>query len=315
MQTAIIFIFVALVVASSSDVLKPRRQLQQKRFLLDGSGVTETQLKSGLTAASALADAMAAQNFSGTLGKVVSAVSSYLGVIGPFVGFFLSFFGGPSTEERLLRQIYDHMDNRFDQVDVHFQQLERAVNYVPVKNLLNNLDNSINGAQTAFERMVNAKDKISYNQEKHNYITYFTNHYDNPGANLYKAVMQGTAGSGKVVDQFRIYVESDRRKVQHFCLGILNLLVRASALEISYAQLTGAHDIVQQRDDWHTKFTDIQNKMNGIDRDIERNYKGPASKTAEDFGIAHPYPGMSNGDFATQLYNALNSKASTINQY
>ena len=281
-----------------------------KRILLDDG--QQGQIKDGFDAATHLFDKMDKHDFGGVTGELISKVSSFLGAVGPFVGLILSFFGGPSPEYLLLKKLFTQVENRFDQVDVQFAALRRQVAFVATQVHFTDLESNINAVQSELDLLSQVTNSAGYKSESHEYIHTYDRTYESSGIKLYNAIIHGGLTTGGLFHEFMTHSTYDRKATQRYMLGTLNLLMRASALEMTYAQLKHDPNIALKRRNWISHFGQVKSKMVAIDNEIVKNYRTQMVKDINNFASLNPKGTLSNSDFSTQLYNKLTSKVSAL---
>ena len=99
-----------------------------------------------------------------------------------------------------------------------------------------------------------------------------------------------------------------RKATQRFMIETLNLLMRASALEMTYARLRHDPNLEIKRRNWISHFGQVKNKTIAIDKEVVNNYHNQMVSDINTFGTLHPKGTLSNADFPSQLYNKLITK-------
>ena len=276
-----------------------------KRFITDG--VSTHNIKDGLTTAAALINQIDTKDFSAVMKNAVSAASKYLGILNPLLGFVFSLFGsGPSAELQAIKHLFNTMQHRFDLVDQKFAQLNRAISFVPTQVSLNDIEGSIKAMKKEYGYLSSATSAHGYNSQKRAYIRTYDGSYHGAGTKLYHSIMSGTVANRHtgLFQEYATFTVYDRKQVQNFMLGAFNLLLQASALEITYASLRHYSNFAQRVRDWDNQIKNVVNKMKGVDNDIVNNYHVYSGND-----IWHDdtiYNGVhSTQDVANNLYNKL----------
>ena len=310
MRTILLSIFVVVGVTTASDQLVNSSEYESsrtKRFLVPDN-TQQVQIKLGFDTATHLFDEMDQLDFGGVTGALVGSVSGFLGAVGPFVGFVLSFFSGPSPEYLLLKRMFTQIENRFDKVDVQFAALRRQVAFVATQVHFTDLESNINAVQSGLKVLSQVTNKAGYRYEKHEFIRTFDRTYASSGIKLFNSIIHGGALTGGLFHEFMTYSTFDRKATQRFMIGTLNLLMKASAVEMTYGQLKHDPNQVIKRRNWISHFTQVKNKMIAIDHIIVKNYHNQSVSDINTFAIIHPKGNLSNAAFSSQLYNKLSSK-------
>ncbi|XP_052818486.1 uncharacterized protein LOC128244526 [Mya arenaria] len=308
MRGLLICVVLAIGVATASDL----RAMSSKRFLLhNGQGLTssqESQIKNGFDSAKCIADKIDKADFGGVVGALVGKFSSFLGVLGPFVGLGLSFFGAESPELSLLKHLFTEVENRFDHIDVQFAQLRRQVAFVATQVHFTDLESNINAVHSEFITLTKVTNSAGYKYEAGEFKDTYDRTYESSGIKLYQGIIHGGLTTGGIFQEFMAHSRNDRRATQKFMLGTLNLLMRAAALEMTYAEINNDPNHALKQSAWTDRFTRVKNKMLAIDNEIPTHYHTQMTSDVNDFASTHPKGGLSNTDFSSQLYSMLTNK-------
>ena len=281
-----------------------------KRVLLDSS--QQATIQNGFDVATHLFNEMDKVDLGNVANKLVTGVSGFLGAVGPFVGFALSFFSGPSPELELLKKMFTQVELRFDNVDRQFAQLRNAVSFVATQVHFTDLESNINAVQAELKTLSEVTSTAGYTAEAQEFIRTYDRTYESAGIKLYNSIYYGGLASGGLFDEFMKHSLYDRKQTQKFMIGCLNLLMRAASLEMTYAQLKHSPNIAIKKGDWMTRFGNFKTKMLNIDNVIVRHYHTQMITDINDLATQYPKEKLSNTDFATQLYNKLSSKVPYI---
>ncbi|XP_052815076.1 uncharacterized protein LOC128242080 [Mya arenaria] len=308
MRVLLICVVLTIGVATASEL----RAKSSKRFLLtNGHGLTSTQqsqIQNGFNAAKFVADKIDKKDFGGAVGALVGKFSSFLGVLGPFVGLALSFFGKPSAELTLLKTLFTEVENRFDHIDVQFAQLRQQVAFIPTQVHFTDLESNINAVHSEFITLSKTTNLAGYKYEAGEFKNTYDRTYESSGIKLYQGITHGGLTTGGIFQEFMAHSGNDRRGTQNFMLGTLNLLMRAAALEMTYAEINNDPNHARKQSDWVNRITQVKNKMVALDNEIVIHYHTQMTSDVNNFATTHPKGGLSNTDFSSQLYGMLTNK-------
>ena len=309
MQIILLCVIVAVGVTVASDQRAPSSEVQSsrtKRIYLSSSQTTTIQ--SGFDAATHLFDKMDGLQFDGVVGSLIGSTSSFLGAIGPFVGFVLSLFQSPNTLSSQLKAVYTKLDGRFDNVDRQLVALKAQIKFLPAEIQFNQWESNIYSLLTRFELLAAAKNSAGHTSESDSFKKTFHNVYRDAGGQLAGAVINGHLTSGRLFDAFLSKNEYDRKQTQKFMLGTLNLLMRAAYLELTYRQLKHM-DVAALRRTWITRFTNIKTQMQNVDKAAVSHYHTQMVTDVDNFATQYQSGGsLSNTAFSSQLYSKLTTK-------
>lgn len=91
------------------------------------------QIKAGATFANSLAKAMQSRSFSDVIKKSASIIPG-ISAVTTFVGFILSLVGTSESQELLaIKRLFNEMDDRFDSVERHLQDIQREIKWALVQ--------------------------------------------------------------------------------------------------------------------------------------------------------------------------------------
>ena len=309
MLTILLYVILVVGVTKASDQPVKSSEVESsrtRRLFLDST--QHSQIKGGFDSATNLFDKMDKLDFGGVTGALVGSVSSFLGAVGPFVGLVLSLFSGPSPEYRLLKRLFTEVENRFDQVDVQFAALRRQVAFVATQVHFTDLESNINAVQSELNVFSQVTNSAGYKSESQEFIHIFDRTYESSGIKLYNAIIHGGLTTGGLFHEFMTHSTYDRKATQRFMFGTLNLLMRASALEMTYAQLKHDPNLEIKRKNWISYFGQVKNKMIAIDKEVVNNYHNQMVSDVNAFGTLHSKGTLSNSDFTSQLYTKRTTK-------
>ncbi|ESO96687.1 hypothetical protein LOTGIDRAFT_239244 [Lottia gigantea] len=231
---------------------------------------TASNIQHGLSVAKELGDFIVAKNFNNVIGKLATAVTPYLGIVGPFVSFIMGFFGqSESAELKSIKRLYKEVDNRFDKYDLEFNEVKNLIDWSKISVQYSDIEQYINVVNRDFENIYTFSTgavKIVTST----FVDNFEAVYKNSGLKLYDGIMnEGRLFGGGLFTNVVKQTKYNRGKSQTFMLGLLKLLMKAAKLELAYHQLKGhtaaLHDY---QNVWSTRFSHIRSKMMSIDSSI-----------------------------------------------
>ena len=312
MRTLLLCAVLAIGITSASEL----RPDSSKRYLFIAplSDAQKNQIDEGFKAATFIADKLDAKNIAGIAGQLIGKVSSYLGAIGPFVGLALSLFGGPSAELTAIKQLYTRMEGRFDHIDNQFSALRKQVAFVATQVHFTDIESNINAVHTALISLSRTTDLTKYKYEARAFKRIYDNTYESAGIKLYQGITTGGALTGGLFQEYMTFSSYDRGLTANFMGGTLNLLMRAAALEMTYAEITNDPSAARKKQDWVTRFGEIKDKMLAIDRAIVQQYHTQMTTDVNTFATDNPKSDMSNRDFANKLNTMITKKVCKLHR-
>ena len=248
-------------------------ELQSKRFLTQGHLTTaqKSQIQVGFNDASNIADKIHNKDLSGIAGALAGKVNTYLSALGPFVGITLSSFGGQSAAEvTLLKHMFTNIQNRFDQNDVQLSQLLRQKNFIATTLHFSSIEANINAVHHKFTALSRTTSLSAYKYEAYEFKHTYETIYDSSGVKLFNGIIQGA--NGGLFNKFMTFSHYDRTATTSFMVGTLNLLIRAAALEMTYAEIRNDPNHAARKNQWVSRFTVVKNKMLAVDNAIAHHH-------------------------------------------
>ncbi|ESO96688.1 hypothetical protein LOTGIDRAFT_174730 [Lottia gigantea] len=234
---------------------------------------TASNIQNGLSVAKELGDFIVAKNFNNVIGKLATAVTPYLGIVGPFVSFIMGFLGqSESAELKSIKRLYKEVDNRFDKVDLEFDEVKYLFDWSKIEQY-SSAEQNINAVNTDLEYIYTFSTGVLKTVTS-TFVDNFNTVYQDSGTILYDGIMnEGQVFGDGLFSAVVKQTKYNRGKSQTFMLGLLKLLMKAAKLELTYHQLKGhtaaLHDYQNL---WSTRFTHIRSKMMSTDNYIVNHH-------------------------------------------
>ena len=310
MHALLLCVVLVIGITSASE----QRSNSSKRFLTIAplSTKEKTLIQEGFKAATFIAEKLDDKKIAGIAGQLIGKVSSYLGALGPFVGLALSFFGAPSPELTAIKQLYTQTENRFDQIDTQFASLRRQVSFVATQVHFTDIESNINAVHVALTSLSRTTDLHQYKYEANEFKHTYDRTYESSGIKLFQGIIHGGALTGGLFHEYMTFSTYDRGLTASFMGGTLNLLLRAAALEMTYAEINSDPSAARKKQDWVTRFGQVKDKMLAIDRAIVQHYHTQMTNDVNTFAANHPKGTLSNTDFSNQLYSMITQKVCSL---
>ncbi|XP_055998261.1 uncharacterized protein LOC130047391 isoform X2 [Ostrea edulis] len=270
--------------------------------------IDTTHIMDGLSLANDLTGFIESQDFSKTITKLASAASSYLGILGPVLGFVFSFFDtGPSAELLAIQKLYKDVTLRFDRVDHQFSDVKRQINWASVELQYGEYESKIHAVGEKYKDLVLSSTKNDYTARKQLFLDNFQQDFTNSAEKLYDGVMNEHRTFHK--DLFDSAIENfkwDRKKTQSFMLGVSKLLMFGASIELAYYQLKYPSQESYYRQQWQVKFEHFKSKLTSTDHKLETQFGGQLAKDVDQYIVNHAH--SSNCDITNPLYDVIAKK-------
>ncbi|XP_061180325.1 uncharacterized protein LOC133188860 [Saccostrea echinata] len=275
--------------------------------------VNTAQVKGGLTLAKSLTDYIETQDFSKTVTKIASFASTYLGILGPALGFVLSFFSsGPSAELLAIQKLYKEVTLRFDHVDHQFADLKRQISWSSVEVQYGQYESKIHAVGQKYKDLVASSSRTDFEARKSLFLDNYRQDFSNSAEKLYNGVVNEhqtfrTALFESAINNF----EWDRKKTQNFMLGVTKLLVFGATLEMAYYHLKFPSQESYYRQQWQVKFEHFKNKLSDIDHKLQTQFGSQLATDVDKYVVNHAH--SSNSDITNHLYDVIARKYYFLN--
>ncbi|XP_062579547.1 uncharacterized protein LOC134241526 [Saccostrea cucullata] len=285
-------------------------------FIWTGSNVLATntaQVTDGLGLAKTLSDYIEIQDFTKTLTKIASSASTYLGILGPALGFILSFFNnGPSAELLAIQKLAKEVTLRFDHVDHQFADVKRLIHWSSVEVQYGQYESKIRAVGEKYKDLVSSSSKADFAARKSLFIDNYQHDFSNSAEKLYNGVVNEHQTFRQALFESAIENFSwDRKQTQNFMLGVSKLLVFGATLEMAYYHLKYPSQESYFRQQWHVKFENFKNKLSEIDHKLQTQFGSQMSTDVDKYVVKHAH--SSNSDITNHLYDVLAHKYYWLN--
>ena len=268
-------------------------------------GVNEIQ--SGASFANSLAKAMESKNVAGVIGMATSIIPGVSAVVS-FLGFVLSFFGTNESHELAeIKRLLKEVSTRLDSVEIHLQDIQRNIKWTQIKSQFARIEQEINTNFVYLQNIYSHPLSVK-NAEKDIFMNVFRTTCWTCSMDLYHGIMG--ADCALTGDLFQIAMKSfnyDRKRTQHFMIGILQLLIKGVTIELSYMKLKYGDDLYNiHKIDWVNQMANVINRMKTIDQTLQDKYHEQASIDIDK--LSAEQHSLSNDKFSTILYDFLRDK-------
>ncbi|CAH1792696.1 unnamed protein product [Owenia fusiformis] len=267
----------------------------------------KTAVEKGLETGKEVLDIIKSKEFTKALTKIAASIGPFLGALGPFVSIIMAFIPmGDSAELAFMKEMMKKIDNRFNQMDSRFDEIERLVDWTKVAVNFGQIEQKILAVDAVYERLYTSAANAS--QKGMMFTMNYESDYQNSGLKLYHAIVnrQGTFQENLGESVMR-YTKNDRKKTQEFLLGVMRLLMQAAKLEIAYLTVYKYETMAKERVEiWEENIRIVKSNFEQIDLAVTKKYHDQSEVdikklTADNYGI-------SNEQFSDKLYSMLIEK-------
>ncbi|CAH1801646.1 unnamed protein product [Owenia fusiformis] len=179
-------------------------------------------------------DVIKDKKFTKALTKIAGSIAPFLGALGPFVSLIMAFIPmGDSAELAFMKEMMKKIDNRFDQMDSRFDDIERLVDWTKVAVNFGQIEQRIMAMGEQYRDLYTSTAPAS--NKSYIFIMNYENDYQNSGLKLYQAIVNPQGEFQENLGQSIMrYTKNDRNKTQGFLLGVMRLILQAVKIEIAY---------------------------------------------------------------------------------
>ncbi|XP_071178588.1 uncharacterized protein [Mytilus edulis] len=262
---------------------------------------------SGLETGKEIGELLSNKRFKSSLVKITRGIGPYLGALGPFVGIVLALNPIESEELSLMKDMMKNIDNRLDQVDNRFNDIERLIKWNVVQINFGQIEQRIKAVSREFQYIYNVPEAAVQNR-KELYIWSYKSDYQNSGTKLYQAIVerQGTFQEDLGTSVLR-FTRNNRKMTQLFLTGVMQLLLQAVKVELGYLSVNNfTHNLDYMTSDWEKRIQEVSDKFEQIDNQSVVNSHQQLVIDIDEYGVKNK--GLSHKLFARELYDQLEKK-------
>ncbi|CAG2215053.1 unnamed protein product [Mytilus edulis] len=267
----------------------------------------EDVVSAGLELGKEITELLGKKEFTTTLSRIAKSIGPFLGALGPFVGFVLAFFPSESEELAYMKNMMKIIDQRLNNIDNRFNDIERLIQWNVVKVNFGQLEQRIKAVSLEFEYIYDVPEPAVQNR-KELFISSYDNDYQNSGNKLYQAIVQrqGVFQEDLGTSVLR-YTGNDRKMTQLFLLGVMQLLLQAVKVELGYLLVNQFnHNADYMKLKWEQRIKEVSEKFEQIDNQCVKNYHLQSGKDLDE--LSSKTPVSDERSFSHLLFFKLDAK-------
>ena len=174
-----------------------------------------------------------------TIGKAVSQIAPFLGAFGSVLSLIAVFIPkSPSPEMVKMTKEFARIDERFDNVFYHFEDVKNLIMKTSLKNQYGRYERQLLWLSDKLQNLLNS-DNNTMRARKHLFLSAYNTVDNEPTMSLYRYVMEKGAISDNIPKVAMAYTHNHRRKVQDLLKGVLNLILQGAKIHLAYLKLKG----------------------------------------------------------------------------
>ncbi|XP_063439612.1 uncharacterized protein LOC134720940 [Mytilus trossulus] len=264
------------------------------------------QVTVGLELGKGIAEMLEKKEFRNSLTKIAKNIGPYLGALGPFIGVVMAFIPSESDELAYMKTMMSNIDNRLDQFDTRFDDVERLIQWNTVEINFGQLEQRIKAVSHQLE-IVYSVPSAAVPNRKLIFIDNYDSDYQNSGLKLYQAIVAQHKIQKQLGTQVLSYTENDRAKTQIFLLGVMQLLLQAVKVELGYLLVKQfTYNANYMTTDWENKIKEVKVKFDQIDNQCTDAYHSQCGKDIDAYAASNS--GQTSSQFAAGLFSLLSGK-------
>lgn len=266
-------------------------------------------VNSGISAGVELAQAIADKNFENTMGKLLTKVSPYLGMVGPIVGLLsgLTGIGAETAELRYMRRMLSTIENRFDRIDVRLDEIARQIDWSRTRTQLYPYERRISSLKIELQRFFNSKTNVEFSFYNESFVRAYENGIQHSTRMLYNHIVSSNfVFSDNILEAAIEGTNNDRRAVQEFMLGLTRLILLGSQIEMAYYKLKLPDSLRSLKQEWVNKIQNMRRAMKRADAEIVSKFRTVSANDAKN--IIRNNKGSANWVVADLIHDHLSDK-------
>eukprot|EP00477_Mikrocytos_mackini_P002160 GAHX01002373.1.p1 GENE.GAHX01002373.1~~GAHX01002373.1.p1 ORF type:complete len:428 (-),score=34.59 GAHX01002373.1:57-1340(-) len=266
-------------------------------------------LDSGISAGVELAQAIADKNFENTMGKLLTKVNPYLGMVEPIVGLLSGLTGlrRETAELQYMRRMLSTIENRFDRVDVRFDEIARQIDWATIRRQLYPYERRIISLDYKLQELFNSTTNSSYSSSYESFVGAYENDIQDSTRMLhYHIVSTNFVFSKNILEAAIEGTQNDRRAVQVFMLGLTKLILLGSRVEMAYTKLKFPGQLMRIKHEWYLKIQAMRRAMSRADAEIVSKFRTVSANDAKK--IIRDNEGSANWVVADLIHDRLSDK-------
>lgn len=260
-----------------------------------GNLVVDAGLKAGVE----LASGVAAMDFASTMGKLLTKVRPFFGMIGPVIDMISLLTGlrQQSAQMKFLREMLLNIENRFDRVDRRLDEIAQKIDWTKSQIQFYEYERRILALKLILDNIYNANNNLVFASYKALFINEYENTYQQSGQLLYGQIVSGEfVFGGNILEEAIKGNDYNRRDVQSFMLGLTKLMLMAGQIELAYHKIEYPSTLDNLENQWTSRINDMRKAMQDAENRIINVYMDTAESDAKRIlmhnkGKSHKYVG------------------------
>lgn len=240
----------------------------------------DRRIDNGLAATVELAKVIGNEDFKGTMGQLVKSVTPYLGMVGPAIGLMFSLLmreeKKQSPELMFMQEMLAKIERRFDKIDKKLEIIVQKITWGRVQTQFFFYERKIKSLRLEFDKLYkyNGTKKSELTSISDTFVKMYESSYENSGQLLYDHIVSGRSifSTNLIKDAIQAF-DYDRKKTQTFMLGLTELILAASQIEIAYNKLKHPYYLNVTEAKWRSQMFKMRQVLEAADRAFEKNPK------------------------------------------
>lgn len=237
----------------------------------------DDRIDNGLAAAIELAKVIGNDDFEGTMGTLVKSVTPYLGMVGPVIGLMFSVLREKkqSPELMFMQEMLAKIERRFDKIDKKLEKVVQEIRWSRVQTQFVFYERKIQYLRHELDKLYkyNAVNKSEIKSLSDAFVNMFESNYENSGQQLYEHIVSGgSLFTSHLLNETIKAPEYDRKKTQKFMLGLTELVLAGSQIEMVYYRYKLKHSfylhVIEAK--WRRQINKMRLVMEEVDRSFEK---------------------------------------------
>ena len=296
---AVVFLFTRLVEPINLDAASAQ--------------VTAGHVGRGVVAGKGLLDLFNSLNhsskFATKLATAFKKITPFLGAIGPALVLVTAIIPKQPTQfEKDVMSNFSKIHQSFDKVFSEFKDVKNLIETTSMKAQYGRYEQQIEWQSKHLQNLLEANSSNVASRKTY-FLKAYSLHLNQPTWILYNFMIGNSTMSDNIPRLAMSYTNNNRKQVQHFLSGILNLIIKGVTVHLAYLKLHGGYTEGHYNKDereWAERVKEIIKHIETVDTEVKNKWKNQFEQEA--LNIASRDKDKSHEEVAEAMYNHLSKK-------
>ncbi|CAH1797746.1 unnamed protein product [Owenia fusiformis] len=265
------------------------------------------QMEKGLTAGKEILGYIKDRKFTQTMTILADSASQFLGALGPFVSFVMTFVSGDSAELTYMKEMMKEIDRRFGMVDSKLEDIQALIEWSNFERSLRQIELNVQTMDRIYKNFYEFEGLAS--DKKRDFSISYESSYDLSGSKLYELAVKESSFTDSLSVAIMKKTKYDRKQTNDYLLGILKIILQGMRIELAYSEMQyGGTFYNSQRKEWERRIVVVSEKFKEIDDTVTKAFLEQSKKDTKKIALDNRPNSMGNLDFSVKVCNKLKEK-------